>query len=90
MNKKPATKKEREYMGRVAELPCVACGAEGVQVHHIREDQGTGGRSGHYLTIPLCPDCHLGPLSIHATRRQFKNIYGSELSLLSKTIGALQ
>jgi len=84
-----ATKAEKRHMARVAALPCAACGAYGVQVHHIRDGQGIGQRASNYLIIPLCDDCHLGPLSIHKTKRQFERIYGSELDLLADTIKKL-
>ena len=31
------TKAEKRYLDRVAELPCVVCGAHGVHIHHARE-----------------------------------------------------
>lgn len=76
-------------MAMVADLPCCVCGAEGVQVHHIREGQGISQRASHFLTIPLCSDHHTGPLSIHMSKRQFENMYGSELDLLAGTIKRL-
>ena len=80
------TKTEKAYLSRIAELPCAACGSHGVQIHHIREGQGVGQRAGNGLVIPLCPECHLGDFSIHKSRQQFTNIYGSELDLLNETI----
>ncbi|MFZ2172376.1 MAG: hypothetical protein WAW61_22410 [Methylococcaceae bacterium] len=82
---KQATAEERRHMGRVASLPCCACGAEGVHVHHIREER----IKDNFLTIPLCPGCHLGAFSIHKSKRSFEGIYGSELHLLAQTIGKL-
>lgn len=76
---------EKLHMARVAELPCIACGAFGAHVHHIREER----IKNHFLTIPLCQECHLGAFSIHKSKRQFENIYGNELELLAKTIGEL-
>tara|TARA_R110000850_G_C9996087_1_gene467959 strand:+ start:10560 stop:10781 length:222 start_codon:yes stop_codon:yes gene_type:complete len=72
-------------MEKVAELNCVTCGAVGVHVHHIREER----IKNDFLTIPLCPECHLGDFSIHKTPRQFTNIYGGELDLLATTIERL-
>lgn len=34
----------KDYMGLVASLPCACCGAEPVEVHHIRAGQGMGQR----------------------------------------------
>jgi len=86
--KKPATKAEKAYMGRVAELGCIVCSSPAC-VHHIREGQGMGQRASNFLTIPLCFEHHQGSLSIHGSPRQFKNIYGSELDLLAQTIEML-
>jgi len=85
MSKKSASAAERRHMGRVAELSCIACGAHGVHVHHIREER----LKDSFLTIPLCPECHLGAFSIHKSKYQFENIYGCELKLLAKTIEKL-
>jgi len=74
-----------KYMEKVSKLNCIACGSYGVHVHHIREER----IKNDYLTIPLCPECHLGSFSIHKSKRQFENVYGSELDLLAKTIKAL-
>lgn len=88
MTKKAATKSEKAYLGRVAALGCLICGRQ-AQVHHIREGQGTSMRASHFLTIPLCLDHHTGPLSIHGSKRQFENLYGSELDLVAETIKRL-
>ena len=78
--------KESKHMGRVAELSCIACNAAGVQVHHIRTER----IKNDFLTIPLCPECHLGAFSIHKSKRQFENIYGDELHLLAETLKRLE
>ena len=64
-------------------FPCCACGAKGVQVHHI--NTGMGRLKDHKQTIPLCPDCHIGPFSIHRTKKAFEEVYGPAESLLDKT-----
>ena len=77
-------------MAAVAALPCVACGAAGPSlVHHIREGVGMGQRSSNYLVLSLCPECHQGSFSVHSSRQQFQDVYGSELQLLAKTIQAV-
>ena len=78
--------KSKRHMGRVAELPCIACGNHGVHVHHIRTER----IKDDFLTIPLCPECHLGVFSIHKSKEQFTNIYGSELHLLAETLERLE
>ena len=73
-------------MAKIAELPCATCGKKGVNVHHIRAER----IKDDFLTIPLCPGCHTGAFSIHMDKRNFENVYGSELKLLADTIEALQ
>ena len=72
-------------MGRVADLGCLVCDSP-ANIHHIREERFKN----DFLTIPLCWEHHQGDFSIHANKRQFTNIYGSELDLLAKTIEMLQ
>lgn len=89
-----ATRRERDHMGRVAELGCIVCRNAGLgetpaQVHHLREGQGGAQRASNWLTIPLCPEHHTGKDSIHGDRRGFEARYGSELDLLAQTIGEL-
>ncbi len=76
-------------MGRVAELPCVLCGEQGVQVHHIREGQGMAQRASNWLVVPLCPSCHTGPLGVHGDKTMMRINKMTELDMLAKTIEAL-
>jgi len=78
-------KSEKTYMSRIAELNCIACDNHGVHVHHIRTER----IKDDFLTIPLCPECHMGDFSIHKTKEQFTAVYGSELQLLAKTLQLL-
>ena len=94
MARKHTTKRGSEaadrHMGRVAQLPCLGCGASGVHVHHIREGQGGSQRASDFLTVPLCSDCHTGGFSIHGSPRAFTNIYGSELDMLAQTLEQIE
>ena len=51
-------KRDRVHMARVAELPCVICGARPVQVHHVIHGRYSQRRASDTETIPLCPGCH--------------------------------
>lgn len=84
------TASERSYMGRVAALGCIIpdCGSPAV-LHHPRFCCGMSQRASNFLVIPLCPEHHAGSLSIHKSPRQFEALFGSEVDLLSKTIGML-
>lgn len=85
---KSATKMEREWMSRIADLGCVACRQDGIEspasVHHIVQGNR---RLGHLFTLPLCPLHHQGDgrqvPSVHFTKRTFVARYGSELELLA-------
>jgi hypothetical protein len=89
-NKKVATKDEREHMSKVASLGCLIC-QRPANVHHIRPiGLGIGNRSSHYKTIPLCRDHHVGAFSIHNTKRQFEDAYGTEEQLLHRTLKEIE
>lgn len=80
---------ERRYLARVAELPCMVCGVDGVHIHHVREGQGMAQRAQHWLAVPLCPDCHTGSHGIHGDRQLLKARKLDEMDLLAATIEAL-
>ena len=71
----------KQYMQKVRELGCLICSAP-ASAHHIREER----IKNDWLTIPLCPEHHLGDFSIHKSKWQFENIYGDELQLLALTL----
>lgn len=93
--RRPPTPEEKEYMGRVASLGCVACrnlgyGPTPASVHHVRAWEGAQQRAGHFLVIPLCPEHHqhggVG-VALHACQKTWEGIYGTEQYLLNQTIG---
>ena len=80
---------DRLYMRAVAELGCMVCAAP-AEVHHIRAGQGMAQRAGNHLIIPLCPEHHrIGGhgVAIHAGRKAWEALYGTELEMLDKVIG---
>ena len=81
------TAKEKRHMARVAELPCGTCAERPVEVHHITAG---GRRISHYITIPLCPECHKGKLGVHGDKTMLKVMKITELKLLADTIEALE
>ena len=83
------TKAERDYMSRVASLPCACCGQQGVQVHHLREGQGMAQRASNYLVAPLCEGCHTGPYGIHGDKSRMRARKLTEMDLLANTIERL-
>ena len=46
-------------------------------------------RADHFLTIPLCVDCHTVKNGIHGDQAMLKIMKTDELGLLAKTIEAL-
>jgi len=70
---------------RVAALGCLICDSP-ANVHHVRTER----IKNDFLTIPLCREHHQGDFSIHSSKRQFENIYGSELHLLAETLKRLE
>ena len=74
----------RRHMSKIAELGCLICQCP-ANVHHIRTER----IKSDFLVIPLCREHHQGDFSIHASKEQFTNIYGSELHLLAQTIEML-
>lgn len=92
--KKSKTAAERRYHERVAEIPCVLCDLLGAPpgettLHHIREGQGMGQRSSHWLVVPLCRPCHQGPNGLHGTRTLLRIAGVEEMDLLALTIERL-
>lgn len=83
------TKAERIWMSRVADLPCVVCGDDGVQLHHIREGQGMSQRASNWLVVPLCPPCHTGPAGVHGDKSMMRVKKMTELDMLANTIEQL-
>ena len=82
MPKKPATKKEKEWMAKVAELPCCICGDFPVEVHHITQ---CGRRLGHYFTLPLCTEDHRGARGFSGMKRDaWDKSLDNQLKLLEK------
>jgi hypothetical protein len=52
------TKACREWMGLVAQIPCVICGDPGVQLHHCAHGRYSRTRASDFDVIPLCPKHH--------------------------------
>jgi hypothetical protein len=65
-----ATKAEKQYMGRVADLGCAVCRRMGypgtpAELHHKRAGQGLSNRASNWQVIPLCPEHHRGATGVH-------------------------
>ena len=56
--RKPTTAIERLHLQRVAELPCLVCGAAST-VHHVTSDGYQRLARTHKRVAPLCPRHHM-------------------------------
>ena len=76
--------KERRHLGRVKELPCSVCDADGPsEAHHVV--QGL-----QYTCIALCIECHRGPvMGWHGQKRGWLIRKMDELDALNVTIARL-
>jgi len=82
MSKKPATKAESEYMGRVAELGCLIC-SRPANVHHVH-GHAFGSKS-NWRVVPLCPEHHhMGAFGhcVHMGTRTFEATYMTQARML--------
>ena len=87
--KKPATKAEKEHMGRVAELGCIVeesgqrCGRN-AEIHHVYNG---GIRASHFDVLALCPTHHRNGgfgEAVHNGKRTWEARYGTERELLKR------
>jgi hypothetical protein len=83
MNNK-LNKQQRQYLGRVKELPCSVCDLPGPsEAHHIVQRL-------QYTCIALCPDCHRGStMGWHGQKRAWAIRKMEELDALNVTIERL-
>lgn len=86
-------KAEKEHLSKVAAVGCIVCRMQGneespAEIHHIRHGQGMSQRASNYDAIPLCHAHHRTGgygVAIHAGRKEFERLYGTELELLELT-----
>lgn len=86
-----ATKAEKAWMDKVAQLSCIICKTTPVTIHHCGTYVG-GGRN-HMKVIPICWEHHLGKEGIDGKqmgKRVWEAKYGTELSLLAKVMEMLE
>lgn len=56
----PRRRRSKVHLRFVATMPCVVCGTQPVQVHHVKhlQPRARGLKVGDQFTVPLCLDCH--------------------------------
>jgi hypothetical protein len=68
-------------MAKVKTLPCLVCGAYGVEVHHETKPRSS------FKVLPLCPPHHrreFGPGAYHYSPSAFYALHGSSGELLAR------
>jgi hypothetical protein len=61
------TQEERDHHEAVAKMPCIACGGQPVEVHHVRHNGRHSITRNHKYVVPLCPEDHrTGANAVHA------------------------
>ena len=82
-NKPAQTVKEKEWVRRIAALPCAVCGTyDESEVHE--PEQGMW-----WISIPLCAACHRGPEGWHGTRLRWSLRKMTELKAINETVRML-
>ncbi len=87
MAKKAKTKAEKEHMARVADLGCIICGNNLVELHHITTLRAFGARSKHTEVLPLCFEHHRGGqrgVALHEGVKTWEDLHGTQEELLVK------
>lgn len=76
------------HIGRVKELPCVACHKPCQEAHHIRMSPITGGgqKASDWLTMPMCAACHR---ELHAGKETWEMRYGRQIDHVVATLDRL-
>lgn len=64
-NKPAQTALEKRWVSKLAEQPCVICGAHGVEIHEFEQGQW-------FTSVPLCAAHHRGPHGWHGDRLAWK------------------
>ncbi len=83
-NKAKPTANERLHIARIKAMNCIICDNPAPsECHEITQGQW-------FTSMPLCADCHRGPINgIHGQRRLWNVYKMDELSALNKTIERL-
>lgn len=87
MSLESPTRLEKSYMRWIKTLDCGVCDVSApCDCHHITL---MGRRISHFVTIPLCKDCHQGDGGIHGDKRLWKVLKLNEWLVLANVIKKL-
>lgn len=85
--------KGKRHMQRVADFGsvagCVVCSEPFAHLHHVLEGRTPGRKSGDFMVVPVCTECHTGTHGIHGTRQRWSLHKASELEALNRTLEAI-
>ena len=81
-NKPAMNASQRKYVNKLAELPCVVCGAHGVEVHEFTQ-------SAFFASVPVCPECHRGQDGWHGTRRRWSLNRVDMVEAIDRAVGGV-
>ncbi|MGY3886984.1 Ref family recombination enhancement nuclease [Aeromonas aquatica] len=83
------TKADKQWLGDVSSLCCIACrnaglGPSPAEIHHVRSGAGMAQRAAHTQVLPLCVRHHRAcyPTGFHAAPKSWQAEHGSEETLL--------
>lgn len=80
----------KAHMARVAQLPCVICGARPAEVHHVICGRYSQRKASDFEVIPLCVHHHrIGPLAIHNNKSAWRDRYGADHDYLARVAAIL-
>jgi hypothetical protein len=77
--KSPEGRAGKAHMAKVAQLPCIICGARPVEVHHCIHGRYSTRRAPDMDTISLCIACHR---ELHAAKARWESEHGPDTSYL--------
>lgn len=86
MAKIEPTAADKRYWSKLSEYGCLIC-RQPAEIHHITTGVGMGQKAAHRDVIPLCHAHHRtggSGVAIHAGKRTWETIYGSEVELLAE------
>ena len=69
-------------MAKVAQLPCIICGAWPVTVHHCISGRFSQRKASDFETVPLCHHHHQGADGIHTNKTAWEAKYGPDTGFL--------
>lgn len=82
------TAAEKRHLDAVASLPCLVCGRQPVEIHHVRR---YGETRKHKKVVPLCPEHHRGTEGLHALgKKEWERRYMTQDAMLERVEQLLQ